>query len=175
MRRLARELGPPLAGVAGLLIVWAVAAAFTDDDVLPSPATVWQAFTAGMADGTIPEAALKTPTSRAAPPLKSGATRAWMSSITPERLTPPTITKSAAKKRRSVQSTRAKTLCGLRRDQQMSAEPPASATSGRLRGKTRNPVSTSPSTIVHLRMRRALTRGGASVSPWIRCPARSRR
>ena len=60
MRRLARELGPPLAGVAGLLIVWAIAAAFTNDDVLPSPATVWQAFTAGMSDGTIPEAALKT-------------------------------------------------------------------------------------------------------------------
>jgi NitT/TauT family transport system permease protein len=60
VRRLARELGPPLAGVAGLLIVWAIAAAFTNDDVLPSPATVWRAFTAGMADGTIPEAALKT-------------------------------------------------------------------------------------------------------------------
>lgn len=60
MRRLARELGPPLAGVAGLLIVWAIAAAFTSDDVLPSPATVWHAFTAGMSDGSIPEAALKT-------------------------------------------------------------------------------------------------------------------
>jgi NitT/TauT family transport system permease protein len=60
MRRLARELAPPLAGVAGLLLVWAIAAAFTNDDVLPSPATVWQAFTAGMSDGTIPDAAVKT-------------------------------------------------------------------------------------------------------------------
>jgi NitT/TauT family transport system permease protein len=60
MKRLARELGPPLAGVAGLLIVWAIAAAFTGDDVLPSPAVVWRAFTEGVSDGTIPEAALKT-------------------------------------------------------------------------------------------------------------------
>jgi NitT/TauT family transport system permease protein len=60
MRRVLRELGPPLAGVAGLLVVWAIAAAFTDDDVLPSPGAVWHAFAAGVADGTIPEAALKT-------------------------------------------------------------------------------------------------------------------
>jgi NitT/TauT family transport system permease protein len=60
MRRLARELGPPVAGIGGLILVWAIVAAFTDSDVLPSPAEVWAAFTDGVSDGTIPEAALKT-------------------------------------------------------------------------------------------------------------------
>ena len=60
MRRLWRELGPPLAGVAALLIVWSVVAAFAASDVIPSPAQVWRAFSARVSDGTIPEAALKT-------------------------------------------------------------------------------------------------------------------
>jgi NitT/TauT family transport system permease protein len=60
VRRLGRELGPPLAGVAGLLIVWAVVSSFAARDVVPSPAQVWRAFSSGVSDGTIPEAAVKT-------------------------------------------------------------------------------------------------------------------
>jgi NitT/TauT family transport system permease protein len=60
VRRLGRELGPPLAGIAGLLVVWAIVSAFVGQDVLPSPADVWAAFRRGIADGTIPEAAAKT-------------------------------------------------------------------------------------------------------------------
>ena len=60
MKRLARELGPPLAGVAGLLVVWAIVAAFVSPTTVPSPAEVWSAFTRGVSDGTIPEAAAKT-------------------------------------------------------------------------------------------------------------------
>ncbi len=56
MKRLGRELGPPLVGVAGLLIVWSVVAAFAASNVVPSPAEVWSAFVHGMSDGTIPEA-----------------------------------------------------------------------------------------------------------------------
>ncbi len=59
-RWLARELGPPLLGIAVLLAVWAIAAALTDSSSIPSPYEVWQAFVQGMADGSIPEAALKT-------------------------------------------------------------------------------------------------------------------
>lgn len=55
-----RELGPPLAGVAGLIVVWAVVAAATSSPSLPSPLEVWRAFRRDVADGTIPEAALKT-------------------------------------------------------------------------------------------------------------------
>ncbi len=60
MKRLAKELGPPLAGVAGLLLVWAIVAAFVSPATVPSPAEVWSAFTRGVSDGTIPEAAAKT-------------------------------------------------------------------------------------------------------------------
>ena len=60
MRRLAKELGPPLAGVAGLLVGWAIVAAFVSPAIVPSPAEVWSAFTRGVSDGTIPEAAAKT-------------------------------------------------------------------------------------------------------------------
>ena len=60
VKRLARELGPPLAGVAGLLVVWAIVAAFVSPTTVPSPAEVWSAFTRGVSDGTIPEAAAKT-------------------------------------------------------------------------------------------------------------------
>ena len=60
MRRLGRELGPPLVGAAGLLVVWAIVAAFASTKVVPSPAEVWSAFVRGMSDGTIPEAAVKT-------------------------------------------------------------------------------------------------------------------
>lgn len=60
MRRLARELGPPLAGVAALLLVWAIVASFVAPSTVPSPSEVWGAFTRGVSDGTIPEAAFKT-------------------------------------------------------------------------------------------------------------------
>lgn len=60
MRRLARELGPPLAGVAALLLVWAIVASFVAPSTVPSPSEVWSAFTRGVSDGTIPEAAFKT-------------------------------------------------------------------------------------------------------------------
>ena len=59
-RWVAKELGPPLAGVAGLIVVWALVAAATSSTAIPSPAEVWNAFVAGMRDGTIPEAAVKT-------------------------------------------------------------------------------------------------------------------
>jgi NitT/TauT family transport system permease protein len=60
VRRLAKELGPPLAGVAGLVLVWAIVASFLSSDTVPSPSEVWSAFTRGVSDGTIPEAAAKT-------------------------------------------------------------------------------------------------------------------
>ena len=59
-RWIAEEVGPPLAGVAGLVAVWALAAAATSSTAIPSPLEVWNAFVAGMKDGSIPEAALKT-------------------------------------------------------------------------------------------------------------------
>ena len=59
-RWVARELGPPLAGIAGLIVVWAVAAAATSSSALPSPLQVWDGFVDGMRDGSIPEAAAKT-------------------------------------------------------------------------------------------------------------------
>ena len=55
-----RELGPPLSGIVGLIAAWAVVAAVTSSDVVPSPLATWGAFLDGMADGTIPEATLKT-------------------------------------------------------------------------------------------------------------------
>lgn len=60
MRRVAREVAPPLAGVAGLLVVWAVVAAFVSPSTVPSPGEVWSAFARGLSDGTITEAAGKT-------------------------------------------------------------------------------------------------------------------
>jgi NitT/TauT family transport system permease protein len=60
VKRALREIGPPLAGIAGLIVVWAVAAALTDSRALPSPATVWTAFVHGVSNGTIPRAAVKT-------------------------------------------------------------------------------------------------------------------
>jgi sulfonate transport system permease protein len=59
-RWVARELGPPLAGITGLLVVWALVAAVTTTASIPSPADVWRAFLDGMRDGSIPEATAKT-------------------------------------------------------------------------------------------------------------------
>lgn len=60
MRRVGRELGPPLAGIAGLIAAWGAIAALTSSAAVPSPATVWTTFARGMSDGTLPEAAWKT-------------------------------------------------------------------------------------------------------------------
>ena len=59
-RWLAKELGPPLVGIAGVIVVWAVVAAATETAAIPSPAVVWSAFIEGVRDGSIPEAAIKT-------------------------------------------------------------------------------------------------------------------
>jgi len=53
-------VGPPLAGIVGLIVVWWIAAELTSSASLPTPAVVWSAFLRGMSDGTIPEAAVKT-------------------------------------------------------------------------------------------------------------------
>jgi NitT/TauT family transport system permease protein len=55
-----RELGPPLLGVAVLLVVWGLVAAVTDTSAIPSPADTWAALRDGIADGTIPEATAKS-------------------------------------------------------------------------------------------------------------------
>lgn len=57
---MARELAPPLAGVAGLVVVWAIVAAFVSPTTVPSPSEAWSAFARGVSDGTIPDAAGKT-------------------------------------------------------------------------------------------------------------------
>ena len=60
MKRVVRELAPPFAGVAGLIALWAIVAAFVSHDTVPSPAEVWSAFARGVSNGVIPEAAGKT-------------------------------------------------------------------------------------------------------------------
>ena len=60
LRRLWHEIGPPLAGVAGLIAIWAAVAALTTTAGVPSPLDTWNAFVGGIGDGTLPEATLKT-------------------------------------------------------------------------------------------------------------------
>jgi NitT/TauT family transport system permease protein len=60
VRRVWEEVGPPLVGVVAVVILWAMVAAVTDTNAVPSPAAVWGAFVDGVRDGTIPEATLKT-------------------------------------------------------------------------------------------------------------------
>ena len=60
MKRWANELGPPLLGIAALVLVWAVVAAAADTDSLPGPAEVWTALRDGFADGAFVEATVKT-------------------------------------------------------------------------------------------------------------------
>jgi NitT/TauT family transport system permease protein len=60
VRRLAKELGPPLAGVAGLLLIWTIVASMVSSSTVPSPSEVWSAFARGVSNGDIPEAAAKT-------------------------------------------------------------------------------------------------------------------
>jgi NitT/TauT family transport system permease protein len=59
-RWVAKEIGPPLAGLVGLLVVWAVIAAVTTTDAIPSPAAVWDAVVDGVRDGTLLEATWRT-------------------------------------------------------------------------------------------------------------------
>ena len=59
-RWVARELGPAIAGIAGLLVIWAVVAAVVDSSSLPSPLAVWRTFLDALRAGTIQEAAAKT-------------------------------------------------------------------------------------------------------------------
>jgi NitT/TauT family transport system permease protein len=51
---------PPLVGVAGVIVVWAVVAASVDSTAVPSPAAVWAAFVDGLGDGTLLEATWRT-------------------------------------------------------------------------------------------------------------------
>ncbi len=60
VRRASAEIGPPLVGVVGLVAIWALAAALTNTAAIPSPGDVWAAFLAGMRDGSIPQAAVRT-------------------------------------------------------------------------------------------------------------------
>jgi NitT/TauT family transport system permease protein len=58
--RIAREVWPPLVGIAGLLLVWAAAAAVTTSSSIPSPAAVWEAFLEGIRSGTLLDATWRT-------------------------------------------------------------------------------------------------------------------
>jgi NitT/TauT family transport system permease protein len=60
MRRLARELWPPLAGILAFVGVWALIAATTETSAIPSPAVVWSAFLDGLRDGSLLEATWRT-------------------------------------------------------------------------------------------------------------------
>jgi NitT/TauT family transport system permease protein len=60
VKRIWDEIGPPLAGIVALIVIWTIVAAATDTQSVPSPAQVWTAFLDGMRDGSIPEATLKT-------------------------------------------------------------------------------------------------------------------
>jgi sulfonate transport system permease protein len=60
VRRWASELGPPLLGVTALLAVWALVAAATATPSIPGPGETWAALRAGVSDGTITEATLKS-------------------------------------------------------------------------------------------------------------------
>jgi len=60
VKRWASELGPPLLGIVGLLVVWAVVAAATDTTSIPGPAAVWTALRDGFTEGVLVEATVKT-------------------------------------------------------------------------------------------------------------------
>jgi NitT/TauT family transport system permease protein len=60
VKRWASELGPPLLGVAVLLLVWALVAAATETSSIPGPAEVWTRLRDGFTDGAFLEATLKT-------------------------------------------------------------------------------------------------------------------
>jgi NitT/TauT family transport system permease protein len=60
VRWASRELGPPLAGIALAIGLWALVGALTDTSAIPSPAAVWTAFVDGVRDGTLLGAAWRT-------------------------------------------------------------------------------------------------------------------
>lgn len=60
MKRWASELGPPLLGIAALVLLWAIVAAATDTSSFPGPAEVWTSLRDGFTDGGFVEATLKT-------------------------------------------------------------------------------------------------------------------
>jgi NitT/TauT family transport system permease protein len=60
VKRWASELGPPLLGIVGLLVVWAIVAAATDTTSIPGPAAVWTALWDGFTEGVLVEATVKT-------------------------------------------------------------------------------------------------------------------
>jgi NitT/TauT family transport system permease protein len=60
VKRWASELGPPLLGIAVLVVVWAVVAAATETSSIPGPAEVWTALRDGITDGAFVEATAKT-------------------------------------------------------------------------------------------------------------------
>ena len=59
-RWVASEVGPPLAGIVGLVVVWASVAALTTTDSIPSPSDVWGAFLDGIRDGSLLGATWRT-------------------------------------------------------------------------------------------------------------------
>jgi NitT/TauT family transport system permease protein len=60
VKRWASELGPPLLGIAALIVIWAVIAAATDTTSLPGPAEVLTALGDGVTEGVLVEATVKT-------------------------------------------------------------------------------------------------------------------
>lgn len=60
MKRVRRELTPPLVGIAGLILIWAMVAALTSTRSIPSPVDAWRALWHGVADSSITTAAAKT-------------------------------------------------------------------------------------------------------------------
>src|SRR3954453_23982287 len=59
MRRLAHEVLPPLAGIVGLIVVWAVVAATTWSASIPSALAGWDPLIDGLRDAPTQEAAVK--------------------------------------------------------------------------------------------------------------------
>jgi NitT/TauT family transport system permease protein len=60
VKRIWHEVGPPLVGIVGLIVVWALVAATTSTPSIPSPLEVWRAFLDELTDGVIVEATVKT-------------------------------------------------------------------------------------------------------------------
>ena len=59
-KRLRSELTPPLTGIVGFILLWALLAALTSTRSIPSPFDAWRALRHGVADGSISIAAAKT-------------------------------------------------------------------------------------------------------------------
>ena len=60
MKRWVSELGPPLLGIAVLVVVWAVVAAATETNSVPGPGEVGTSLRDGFSDGVFAEATVKT-------------------------------------------------------------------------------------------------------------------